>query len=107
MFSRDLLRLGGASRMSRIFPHLLLLHMVSDGFHLGGDAGFMPWFYFVGRASWERPRSRGQADFSPCHMSRILPVKDDLGESGSLGSTPLRYECTALRVCASSLSSHF
>ena len=35
---------GGASRMSRIFPHLVLLHVVSDGFHLGGEEGSGPGF---------------------------------------------------------------
>ena len=44
MFSRDLPLLGGASRMSRIFPHLVLLHVVSDGFHLGGEEGSGPGF---------------------------------------------------------------
>ena len=28
--------------MLSLFPHLMLLHMVSDGFHRGGDEGFVP-----------------------------------------------------------------
>ena len=33
---------GGAARMFRIFPHLGLLLLVSDGFHRGGDEGCVP-----------------------------------------------------------------
>ena len=45
-FSRLLVPLGGVARMLSLFPHLMLLHMVSDGFHLGGEEGFMPWIFF-------------------------------------------------------------
>ena len=41
-FSRLLVPLGGVARMLGLFPHLMLLHMVSDGFHRGGDEGFVP-----------------------------------------------------------------